>query len=143
MDTEYISSSSPRSLQSSMFTGMFAAELLVKKAVRALLLMQYHMSGYGLRLRVSPTMIALIPSDVRSIVHTSRATSWPYCLKIASPLVETALNTRPMIPNGAQLMTQRTTTESALARSAKKAFVPGPAAFRASPTTTAQNRMAM
>ena len=33
METEYVSLSSPRSSQSVMFTGMFAAELLVKKAV--------------------------------------------------------------------------------------------------------------
>ena len=45
MDTEYISSSSPRSSQSSILTGMLAAELLVKKAVRPLLRMQRKTRG--------------------------------------------------------------------------------------------------
>ena len=47
MDTEYISSSRPRRLQSDMLIGIFAAELLVKNAVMPLSLIHFQISGYG------------------------------------------------------------------------------------------------
>ena len=47
IDTEYISSSRPRRLQSDMLIGMFAAELLVKNAVIPLSLIHFQISGYG------------------------------------------------------------------------------------------------
>ena len=45
--TEYVSRSSPISSQTFILTGILAAELLVKKAVRALLFRQWKISGYG------------------------------------------------------------------------------------------------
>ena len=45
MEIEYVSSSSPSFLQSSMFTGMLAAELLVKNAVMKLPFKQVNTNG--------------------------------------------------------------------------------------------------
>ena len=45
------------------------------------------------------------------------------------------------MPNGAKLMTQRTTMEAASAISDMAFFVTSPACFSAMPNTTAQNRI--
>ena len=51
MDTEYISLSRPSFSHRDIFTGMLAAELRVKKAVRPDSFRQRNTSGYGLRRR--------------------------------------------------------------------------------------------
>ena len=143
IDTEYISSSRPSSSQSSMLTGIFAAELLVKKAVTPLWRIHLKMSGYGLCFNVIPTISGLTTSATMSMEMTSTRTSSPYTVKISRPLVETASYTRPRIPNGAQLMIQRTTLDVPSARSSITFLVPSPAVLRAKPNMTAQNRIPM
>ena len=87
---------------------MFAAELLVKNAVNPLSLAQREINGYGFFLRQNPTIIPFVINSWNNIHHTSKRMSFPYCVKIFIPLVDTALNTKPKIPNGARLIIQRT-----------------------------------
>ena len=87
-----------------MLTGILAADDLVKKAVRPLSLRHLNTSGYGFLCIVRNDMNgSMIKSydEHSSYKHQYQLT---VCLKILSPLVDTVLYTRPMIPNGATLM---------------------------------------
>ena len=77
METEYISSSSPSFLQSSMLTGLFAAEPRVKKAVMPLSFKQRRTSGYGFFLRRSATISGETTRLINSMEPTSTRMSFP------------------------------------------------------------------
>ena len=78
------------------------------------------------------------------MVPTSRASSLPYWVKMARPLPETLVYTRPMMPKGARLMIQRTIWDTASAVLAIKVLVLSePMPFMAMPNMQAQNRMPM
>ena len=113
MDTEYTSGSSPSLLQSDMFTGIFAAELLVKNAVTPDSLRHLHASGYAFLLK---TIVARSGSTINATVSmapTSTSSNLPYSLNIDNPLSDTVVNTSPMIPNGAHPMIHLTTVDTA------------------------------
>lgn len=76
IDTEYISLSSPSFSQSAMLIGMFAAELLVKKAVRPDSFRHLKTSGYGFTRRCRKMMNGEITSAIRSMVPTRRTSSY-------------------------------------------------------------------
>ena len=81
---------------------------------------------------------------MNSMVPTSRASSLPYWVKMARPLPETLVYTRPMMPKGARLMIQRTIWDTASAVLAIKILVLSePMPFMAMPNMQAQNRMPM
>ena len=83
-------------------------------------------------------------SAMKSMVPTSRASSLPYWVKMDRPLLETLEYTRPMMPNGARLMIQRTILETASAVLERKTLVlSAPIFFMARPNRQAQNRMPM
>jgi len=83
-------------------------------------------------------------SAMNSMVPTSSASSLPYWVKMARPLPETLVYTRPMMPKGARLMIQRTIWETASAVLARKTLVlSAPMFFMAMPNIQAQNRMPM
>ena len=109
MDTEYMSLSRPSFSHSCMLTGMFAAEERVKNAVRPDSLKQRYTSGYGLRCRYRKMTSGPNTSTISSMVPTSRSRRLPYSVKAAKPFSETLVNTKPIMPNGARLMTQRIT----------------------------------
>lgn len=112
---------------------MLAAELLVKKAVKPLSLAHLEINGYGFFRRQIPTMRPLVINSWNNIHPTKRRINLPYWVKILIPLVDTELNTSPIIPIGAKLMIQRTTVETPSARSFKTCFVAGVDFFKATP----------
>ena len=77
IDTEYISLSSPSFSHNAILTGIFAAELLVKNAVRPLSRIQRNTKGYGLHRKEIATTMGLITSAAINIQDTSNATSFP------------------------------------------------------------------
>ena len=144
METEYISLSRPSFSHRVMLTGMFAAELRVKKAVRPDSRRQRKTSGYGLQCRYRKTMNGETTNAMKSMVPTSRASSLPYWVKMDRPLFTTLVYTRPMMPKGARLMIQRTIWDTASAVLARKTLVlSAPYFFIARPNRQAQNRMPM
>ena len=70
IETEYMSSSRFNFLQSSKFTGMFAAELLVKNAVIPLSFKHLKTRGYGFILNVIATIAGETISAIKSIAPT-------------------------------------------------------------------------
>ena len=144
METEYISLSSPSFSHRSIFTGMLAAELRVKKAVRPDSRRQRNTSGYGLQCRYTKMIKGETTSAIKSMVPTSRSSSLPYWVKMDRPLLDTLVYTRPMMPKGARLMIQRTIWETASAVFARNSLVlSAPYFFMARPNRQAQNRMPM
>ena len=77
MEIEYVSSSSPSFLQSSMFTGMLAAELLVKNAVMKLPFKQVNTNGKGFCFVKINTMIGLMMKMTTAILPTRTRISFP------------------------------------------------------------------
>ena len=124
-----------------MLTGILAAELLVKNAVIPLSFRQRMASGQAFLFSVIDAIAGLTTSAVNSMQPTSSPSSFPYVVKMASPLSETFVNTIPQIPNGARLMIHRTAFETASEMSFNACLVVGEAAFVASPRTTAQKRI--
>ena len=124
-----------------MLTGILAAELLVKNAVIPLSFRQRMASGQAFLFSVIDAIDGLTTSAVNSMHPTSSPSSFPYVVKMASPLSETFVNTIPQIPNGARLMIHRTAFETASEMSFNACLVVGEAAFVASPRTTAQKRI--
>jgi len=83
-------------------------------------------------------------SAMSSIVPTSNSSRRPYWVKMDRPLSATLVNTRPMMPKGAMLMTQRTMVETASAVLAIKFLVVSlPRRFIARPNRQAHIRMPM
>ena len=143
MEIEYVSSSRFSFLQSSMLTGILAAELLVKNAVIKLSFKQVNTSGYGfLRTHINVTSGLMIKATT-AILPTRTAISFPYSTSAPSPCSEMVPKIRPMIPKGAQLITHCTATETASEISSRAFFVPGPAFLRATPKMMAHARMPM
>ena len=70
IETEYMSSSRFNFLQSSKFTGMFAAELRVKNAVIPLSFKHLKTRGYGFILNVIATIAGETISAIKSIAPT-------------------------------------------------------------------------
>jgi hypothetical protein len=68
---------------------MFAAEDLIKNAMKALSLMQRRTSGYGFVLIDKNTRIGFRTSDTRSMVPTRSSSSFPESTKMERPLYET------------------------------------------------------
>ena len=143
IETEYISRSRPSSSQSSMLTGMLAAELLVKNAVTPLSRRQRIASGKPFLLINKVEIVGLTTSAEKSMQPTSSRRSFPYVVKIERPLVETLSKTIPQIPNGAKLMIQRTAVDTASEMSFRACFVVSLAFLDARPRTTAQKRIPM
>ncbi len=144
MDTEYMSLSRPSFSHSCMFTGMFAAEERVKNAVSPDSLKQRYTSGYGLRRRYRKMTSGPNTSTMSSMVPTSSNSRLPYRVNASRPFSDTLVNTRPMMPNGARLMTQRITWETpsaTLARNALELSLAMP--FMARPNRHAHIRMQM
>ena len=54
----------------------------------------------------------LMTRAISSMVPTSNSNRRPYCVKMDRPLLATLVKTRPMMPNGARLMIQRTMVET-------------------------------
>src|SRR5471032_84830 len=73
IDTEYVSSCSPRRLLNSRLTGIFAAELRVKNAVMPLSRKHISTSGYGLRRNFQNTMAGFITSATNNMQPSSTA----------------------------------------------------------------------
>ena len=86
-------------------------------------------------------MRGLVTSAMMSMQATSTRMRWPYSVKISRPEVLTEAYTRPMMPKGAKLMTQRTALETASEMAVNTSLVRSPAARKAMPSTTAQARM--
>ena len=127
-----------------MFTGMLAAELRVKNAVRPDSRRQRNTSGYGLQRRYKKMMTGETTNAMNSMVPTRSSSSLPYWVKMDRPLLDTLVYTRPMMPNGARLMIQRTICETASAVLARNSLVVSePYFFMAKPNMQAQNRMPM
>ncbi len=83
-------------------------------------------------------------STMSSMVPTSRSSRLPYLVNADRPLSATLVNTRPMMPNGARLMTQRITWDTASATLAMNALELSLAMdFMASPNRQAHIRMQM
>ena len=83
-------------------------------------------------------------STLISIQLTSSRISCPYTVKISSPLSETALNTRPRMPNGANSMTHLTASVTTSENSETTLIAAWlPVAFRAIPRMADQKRMPM
>ena len=86
----------------------------------------------------------LMTSAINNIVPTKSSSKRPYWVKMDKPLPDTLVYTRPMMPKGARLMTQRTMLLTASAVSAKKALVVSPAScFMARPNRHAHSKMPM
>ena len=86
----------------------------------------------------------LMTRAISSMVPTSNSNRRPYCVKMDRPLLATLVKTRPMMPNGARLMTQRTICETASEVSDKNFLVPSMAMlFMAKPNRQAHIRMPM
>ena len=89
-------------------------------------------------------MMGLMTNAMKSIVPTKSSRSLPYWVKIARPLLTTFVNTRPMMPNGARLMIQRTMVETASDTLLRKTFVESaPSFFIATPKRQPHIRMPM
>ena len=71
IEMEYFSSSSPSLSHSAIFTGMLAAELLVKKAIIPLSFMHLNTRGYGFCLIFKNTIIGLVTKATKAIHPTS------------------------------------------------------------------------
>ena len=83
-------------------------------------------------------------SAISSMVPTRSTSSLPYWVKMAMPLPTTLAYTRPIMPKGARLMTQRTIWETVSAMSAINCLVVSePMPFIARPNRQAQKRMPM
>ena len=123
-----------------MFTGMLAAEERVKNAVTPLSLRHLNTSGYGFLRMTMNAMMGLTTRAANSMQPTRMSSSLPYSLKMARPLVETAVNTRPRMPKGARLITKRTALVTASEASDRNFFVVSDAPLNMKPSTTAQNR---
>ena len=80
-------------------------------------------------------------SAMMSMQATSTRMRWPYSVKISRPEVLTEAYTRPRMPKGARLMTQRTAFDTASEIAVNTSLVRSPEALRAMPSTTAQARM--
>ena len=79
---------------------------------------------------------------LKSIHPTSTRISFPYVEKISSPFSETAVNTRPMMPKGANWIIQRTVRATTSARSETTWRVVGEAdSLSPSPMRMDQKRM--
>ena len=87
-----------------MFIGMLAADERVKNACTPLTLRQVSNNGYGLRLSSTKAMSGLNMNVLASIHPTSSNTSLPYVVNTSRPLCDTDVNTKPIIPNGANWM---------------------------------------
>ena len=86
----------------------------------------------------------LMISAISSIVPTSNSSRRPYCVKMERPLLATLVNTRPMMPNGARLMIQRTICETASEVSDRIFLVVSlPMFFMAKPNRQAHIKMPM
>ena len=85
-------------------------------------------------------MTGLTTSAANSMQPTRMSRSLPYSVKMARPLVETAVNTRPRIPKGARLITKRTALVTASEASDRNFLVVSDAPLNMKPRTTAQNR---
>src|SRR5690625_579627 len=88
-----------------IFTGIFAAELLVKNAVTPLSFNTVKTSGYGFFRVAIKTIIGFITNAINNIVPTKIIIKRPYSPKAAKPVVDTVSNTIPKIPIGAKLIT--------------------------------------
>ena len=72
---------------------------------------------------------------------TSNSSNFPYVVKMERPFSCTVVNTRPIIPNGAKLMIQRTTCDTASDTFDMNFFeVSAANCFIAAPNSAAQNR---
>ena len=60
-----------------MFIGMFAAELLVKNAVKPLSFKHFKISGYGFLRSILNTMIGFVTNTVNNIHPTNKANNLP------------------------------------------------------------------
>ena len=87
------------------------------------------------------TSAGFTTNAMNSMQPTSTSRSWPYSVKISMPFVDTAVNTKPMMPKGARLMIQCTTWPMASATLWNTSFVAAFAARSATPSMTAQARM--
>ena len=85
-------------------------------------------------------MMGLTTRAAKSMQPTRMSRSLPYSVKMARPLVDTAENTRPRMPNGARLMTKRTALVTASEASARNFLVVSDAPLNVKPSTMAQNR---
>ena len=77
IDTEYVSSSNPNSLASSMLTGMLAAEERVKNAVMNEPFKHLNTSGNGFCFVQRNTMIGLVTNITTNIDPTNTPRSFP------------------------------------------------------------------
>ena len=138
--TEYVSRSSPISSQTFILTGILAAELLVKKQSETSL--QTVEDQRIWILADTPVYQKRVCYKIDK-KHTSdkQKKQFPYVVKISRPLVDTVLNTRPKIPNGAILMIQVTTVEIPSATSLSTFWVMLLAARNARPRRIAHIRM--
>ena len=141
MEIEYVSSSRPSSLQSSILTGILAAELLVKNAVIKLPFRHLNTSGKGFCFVKKNTTIGLMTSATTAILPTNTIINFPYPRRTPSPCWEITVKIRPMIPNGAKLMIHLTAVAVASEIFSNAVFVPSLAAFRAIPKMIAQNKI--
>ena len=89
IDTPYISLSSPKLSQSFILTGMFAAELLVKNAVIPLSLRHFRIKGYGFLFMNIEIISGFVTSATIAIQVAKIKISFPYCVNISIPFVET------------------------------------------------------
>ena len=87
------------------------------------------------------TMMGFRTRATKAMQPTRTASTLPYSVKIPRPFSDTVVNTRPMIPKGAQEITALTANVTASEKSFRAFFVVSPAAFRARPKITAQNRI--
>lgn len=74
IDTEYVSLSKPNDLHRFMLTGIFAAELLVKKAVIPLSFKHLSTSGYGF-LRIHRKVMSGLTTKATNIIHPTSISS--------------------------------------------------------------------
>ena len=77
IEIQYISLSRPSYLQSSIFTGIFAAELLVKKAVIPLSLRHLKTNGYGFFFSIKKTIKGFTTKAKNNIQPTKTSKSFP------------------------------------------------------------------
>lgn len=139
IEIEYKSLSRPKRSHRAIFIGMFAAELLVKKAVIPLSLKHFSIKGYGFFLIAQNTIIGFETKYTKNIHPARRSIIFPYTVKISIPFDETALYTRPIIPNGANSIIKVTTFEMHWEASDSRTFVVSDATdFSAIPVIIAQ-----
>ena len=137
IETEYVSLSRPNSSQSSIFTGILAAELLVKNAVSPLSFKHLNTSGYGFFLIPANVIKGFTTKAIKAITPTSKNINCKYAPKALIPLVAKLSNTNPIIPRGAKFITHLTTWDRASDTLLIIVFVLSFAFLRASPNTTA------